>query len=61
LREPATRGKYDEITISYRKHASHRFPQAAVRDFNSKQFRCFTVDGKGEGATLIKDRPTLDD
>lgn len=57
LRESPTKGKYNEITISYRQHASPRFPQAAIWRFARREFECVKIDGKGEDRAIIRDRP----
>lgn len=57
LESSPTRGKYNEITIAYRQHASPNFPQATIWDFNRKVFVCFTCEGKGASGTTITDQP----
>ena len=58
LEDTKTKGKYNEITISYRQHASPNFPQAAIWDFKRKVFTCFTCEGKGAAGKIIPDKPT---
>lgn len=57
LDEAPTRGKYNEITLSYRQHASPNFPQATIWDFGRKLFTCFICEGKGVAGKTISDRP----